>query len=81
MSRSKKTQSEINAVKRTVLGSLPLFVQLGHKGLEKGQPEPTGTFGATKTYLVSRDIISVSVKNPELYEDITAIEFVYSTVK
>ena len=66
-------------MKRTVLGSLPLFVQLGHKGLEKGQPAPTETLGSLQTFLISSDIMKVSVKNPELYEDIKSIEFTYGT--
>ena len=81
LSRSKKAQLEISAVKRTVLGSLPLFVQLGHKGLEKGQPAPIETFGSTHTYQISNDILAVSVRNPLLYDDIKSIEFTYSTVK
>ena len=81
MARSKKAQFEISVTKRINMGSLPLFVQLGHKGLEKSQPTPVAALGADKTYSVSNDILEVSVKNPTLYNDITEIEFTYSTDK
>ncbi|MGE3341555.1 MAG: hypothetical protein AB7J46_06700 [Candidatus Altimarinota bacterium] len=79
--QSKKKQFEISATKRTTIGSLPLFVQLGHKGLEKGNPAPIERFGAEQTFMVSRDILAISVSDPKLYEDIKSIEFTYSTVK
>ena len=77
--RSKNSQHTISVIKRVPLGQIPLFVQLAHKGLQKSIPEPKETFGSSSTYVVPTDILRLSVSNPELIEDIEAIEFIYGT--
>lgn len=81
MSKSKVAPYVINVVKRVNLGSLPLFISLGHQGLEKGNPEPSATFNKEKTFLVPKDILKVAVSRPDLYDDVESIELTYSTDK
>jgi len=75
--KSKTAQFRINATKRVNMGMIPLFVQLGHQGLTKSDPTPVGQAGKLKVYNIPKDILSVSVSDPKLYEDIESIEFVY----
>lgn len=75
--KSKKLQYEINAVKMANLGYMPGFIVLGHKRLEKSQPDPKDSFGNSQTFLIPKDILGVSISNPVLYEDIESIEFSY----
>lgn len=81
MSKSKTAPYVINVVKRVNLGSWPLFISLGHQGLEKGNPEPSATFGKEKTFLIPKDILKVAVSKPELYDDVESIELTYSSDK
>lgn len=76
--RSNESQKRINAVKRINLGCIPLFVQLAHKGLEKSIPEGTKGHGGEVAYVVSKDILAVSIHRPELLESIDKIEIIYA---
>ena len=75
--RSKKAQYEIQVTKIVNTGTMPLFLQLGHQGLDKSKPEPVATFGNLRTYIVPKDILQISINKPELYSDIESIEFTY----
>ncbi len=72
-----KNRQMITVIKKVNLGMFPLFVQLGHKGLEKSQPTAIGTNNSEKTYVIPKDILRVSVSDPALYESIESIEFTY----
>ncbi len=77
-----KNNNTIIATKRINFGIIPMFIQFGHKGLEKSQPDPIYTVikGSVdeKTYNIPRDILQITVSDPTLYEDIESIEFTYS---
>lgn len=75
--RSNQTQHTILVTKRTNAGVMPLFVRLGHRGLEKSQPAAKRTQGRSSTYIISKDILSISVSDPFLIDDIVSIEFTY----
>ena len=75
--RSKQAQHTISVIKRIKLGALPLFVQLAHKGLEKGQSEPIATYGQSKVFVVPKDILGVSISDKTLFEDVESIELLY----
>ena len=75
--RSKDSQQRINVTKRLNLGHIPLFVQLAHKGLEKIIPEGVKGNGKEMIYVVAKDILSVSISNPAILEQVEKIEVVY----
>ena len=78
MARSKQSQYTIVVNKRVNLGSIPLFVQFGHKCLEKSHPAPKNSFGTSQTFIISKDILRISVSDPTLLDDIESVEFTYA---
>ena len=75
--KSKRAQYNLQVTKIANTGTLPLFIQLGHQGLDKSKPMPIDSFGNLSTYTVPKDILQVSINKPELYDDIESIEFTY----
>ena len=75
--KSKNAQYNITATKIINTGIMPLFVQLGHQGLDKSKPEPSHSFGNQSTFIVPRDIFQITVVKPELFDDIESLEFTY----
>lgn len=73
-----KAPKKIEAIKYTKYGMLPLFVQFGHKSLEKSKPPALSQSGDAQTFLVPKDILRVTVSDPALYEGIESIELTYS---
>ena len=74
--RSKDTQYQVDVVKRLNLGQIPLFVQLGHRGLEKSVPAGVKSENGV-TFVVPVDILKLSVSDPAILESVESIEFVY----
>ena len=77
--KSKVACKEITARKTLHLGQLPLFIVLGHKGLEKSQPTPTNVWGKQQSFNISKDILGVSISQPywASFADVESIEFTY----
>ena len=78
MAKSKQAQYTIRVSKRVNIGSIPLFVQLGHKGLEKSQPEAKESFGTSQTFIISKDILRIALSDQSLSDDIASVEFTYA---
>lgn len=68
----------VTVIKRVNFGVFPVFVRFMHKGLEKAQPSPIRSDTKTQTFSVPKDIFQISVSDPDLYKDITSVEFTYS---
>jgi hypothetical protein len=77
--RSKTAQYQINVVKRINMGYLPLFLQMAHRALEKGQPVPVSTQGGESTFNVPKDILRLTVTDAKLLENIESVQFTYGT--
>ena len=78
--KSKQSQ-QVEVVKRINLGHFPLFIQLAHKSLEKAMPEGVKTSNGGTTFVVPKDILTLSVTNQAILDNITSIEFVYNVGK
>ena len=77
MAKSKTARYTIEVEKKINLGSMPMFIQFGHRSLEKGNPPPTSLNGKTSSFIVAKDVMRLSVSNQTLLDNIESIEFTY----
>lgn len=80
MSRS-KVNHPISVQKRTDVGRLPLFLEMGHRQLEKGQPDGVVAGDFTMCFTVPVDILRLSKISEGLLNGIEEITFFYSKSK
>lgn len=69
----------IEVTKRVDQGRLPLFLEMGHKHLEKGQPTAHGSdfFDGSKAFTVPVDILRLSHVPEDILDGIEEITFAY----
>ena len=80
MKKSKTNPLSIQATKRVNLGKLPVFLQMGHRSLEKSQPPGVPYLGDT-SFVLSKDILGMSITDPTLLEDIECVTMIYGGKK
>ena len=73
----KTTTPSISVIKRVSIGHLPLFIQLAHKALEKGQADGIPTNDGGKVFNIPKDILGLSVNSPDILTQVESIEFTY----
>lgn len=72
----------IEIIRDPFSGTLPGFIELGHRHLEKSNPAPARTLGTgyMKTYLIPLDLMAM-VLPAEVLKNVDSVEFHYKEPK
>lgn len=77
MSKTTNTP-KIQITKRSNLGTMPMFIRLAHRSLEKSNPTGNKHADGTVRFPVATDLVELALTDKKLSENLVGVELIYA---